>query len=70
MTRFFIDRVFNERLVDTRKYRYLTDIRFIDGSWQCCLIRLPLSLLYTVEALNPDNWEVIKDYAFQQNKKA
>lgn len=50
MTKHFFERVKNERLVDTRKYRYIVK----DGK----IMRLPKIDLNTTAAI--DGWEVVK----------
>lgn len=49
MTKHFFERVKNERLVDTRKYRYIVK----DGK----IMRLPVSDLDTTAAI--DGWETV-----------
>lgn len=56
MKREFIQRIFREGVVDTRKYRYVI-------KWYCDtygeIRRLPLEYLDTTRALNKDNWELM-----------
>ena len=54
MTKAFMERVKNERVVDTRKYRYI-----LDGTVgkTPCIKRLPISDLGTTAAI--DGWEVV-----------
>lgn len=56
MTTQFFKRVINERVVDTRKYRYIyvTDIRE-DHAW---IERLKLKYLGTTRSL--ESWEIVK----------
>ena len=54
MTKAFIERVKNERIVDTRKYRYILDVP-VDKT--PCIKRLPISNLDTTAAI--DGWEVV-----------
>ena len=54
MTKAFIERVKNERVVDTRKYRYI-----LDGTVgkTPCIKRVPIGDLDTTAAI--DGWEVV-----------
>lgn len=54
MTKALIERVKNERVVDTRKYRYILD-ETVDKT--PCIKRLPNIDLYTTAAI--DGWEVV-----------
>lgn len=55
MTKSFMERVKNERIVDTRKYRYVLDAPV--GKPSPCIKRLPISDLDTTAAI--DGWEVV-----------
>lgn len=54
MTKALIERVKNERVVDTRKYRYILD-EAVDKT--PCIKRLPRVDLDTTAAI--DGWEVV-----------
>lgn len=54
MTKAFFERVKNERVVDTRKYRYILDAPVNKTP---CIKRLPNIDLYTTAAI--DGWEVV-----------
>ena len=54
MTKAFIERVRNERVVDTRKYRYALD--GVVGKTPC-IKRLPINDLDTTAAI--DGWAVV-----------
>lgn len=53
MKKKFLERVMRERMVDTRKYRYL----FATKNGKAEVIRLPLEDLDTTAALN--DWETV-----------
>ena len=57
MTKALIERVKNERVVDTRKYRYI-----LDGTVgkTPCIKRLPINDLDTTAAI--DGWEVVATF--------
>ena len=57
MTKTFIERVKNERVVDTRKYRYTLDD--VVGKTPC-IKRLPIGDLDTTAAI--DGWEVVATF--------
>ena len=54
MTKSFMERVKNERVVDTRKYRYALD--GVVGKTPC-IKRLPINDLDTTAAI--DGWETV-----------
>ena len=54
MTKAFIERVKNERIVDTKKYRYILDD--VVGKIPC-IKRLPINDLETTAAI--DGWETV-----------
>ena len=56
MTTLFLKRIINEKIVDTRKYRYIyvTDIRE-SHTW---IERIKLEYLGTTRSLEP--WEIVK----------
>ena len=54
MTKSFMERVKNERVVDTRNYRYILDVP-VDKT--PCIKRLPRIDLDTTAAI--DGWEVV-----------
>lgn len=54
MTKSFMERVKNERVVDTRNYRYILDNTV--GKTPC-IKRLPINDLDTTAAI--DGWEVV-----------
>lgn len=54
MTKTFIEKVKNERVVDTRKYRYILD-GTVDKT--PCIKRLPINHLDTTAAI--DGWETV-----------
>lgn len=55
MTKALIERVKNEKVVDTRKYRYILDAP-VDKT--PCIKRLPINDLDTTAAI--DGWGVVK----------
>ena len=55
MKRGFIERVIRERIVDTRKYRYISESTFAEG---LVIRRIPLEYLNTTRALN--SWESVR----------
>lgn len=54
MKKEFIEKVLNERLVDTKSYRYVAKVRF-DGKQE--IKRLRLEYLDTTKAI--DGWEIV-----------
>lgn len=57
MTNSFVNRVLNERIVDTRKYRYVVKERYDYVSQWLEIRRLPIIDLDTTAAI--DGWETV-----------
>lgn len=57
MTKGFVTRVLNERIVDTRKYRYVVVECYDHASQWLEIHRLPISDLDTTAAI--DGWETV-----------
>ena len=50
------NRIINEGIVDTRKYRYCY---CVFEAW-ACIKRIPLEMLGTTAVLTDDNWEIVE----------
>lgn len=58
MTNKFRNRILNERIVDTTKYRYTLNIEVVNNSNACVIRRIEKKYLDTTRALEP--WEIVE----------
>lgn len=56
MKKSFRNRVVNEGIVDTRRYRYCY---CVFATW-ACIKRIPVEMVGTTAALSDDNWEMVE----------
>lgn len=59
MTEKFFRKIIREDIVDTKKYRYTTREKVVDGRQILQVIRIPLEKLNTTAAF--DEWEVVEE---------
>lgn len=59
MTEKFFRKIIREDIVDTKKYRYTTREKVVDGRQILQVIRIPLEKLNTTSAF--DDWEVVEE---------
>lgn len=61
MTKKFIDRIFANHVIDTKKYRYKVGDHIADlgNSSKPCIMRMPLKFVGTIKEFRNDSWEEV-----------